>query len=121
MAAVARMRGVALLRPWYARLASSQRLSQLPADVDATGLCAGGLVKIAPCSYGLGAFATAALRPRLEIGTYAGEVLTLGELLCAADEHRSKYSAGIFFPSFKPDLLSASVRVCGGVQQCPIR
>ena len=56
----------------------------LPAGVDpTTGLCADGLVRIAQASplKGLGAFAARDLQPRLAIGNYVGEVLTLGQLV----------------------------------------
>ena len=49
----------------------------LTSDVDpTTGLCAGGLVRIAPShGKGHGAFATQRLEPPLEVGQYVGELL----------------------------------------------
>ena len=75
-----------LLLPAATRQASSRsrgRFSPTPAeplltsDVDpATGLCAGGLVRIAPShGKGHGAFAAQRLEPPLEVGQYVGELL----------------------------------------------
>ena len=62
-----------------ARAASTLPRARLPPDVDpATGLCAGGCVRIAESvGKGLGAFATRVLEPDHEIGRYRGELLTL--------------------------------------------
>ena len=57
---------------------------QLPPDVHpSTGLCADGRVRIAHASEmkGLGAFAVAAIEANEEVGCYAGELLTFGQLL----------------------------------------
>eukprot|EP00966_Prymnesium_polylepis_P210068 4865132-Prymnesium_polylepis.1 len=62
----------------------------LTSDVDpATGLCAGGLVRIGPSrSKGHGAFATRQLLPHLEIGQY------VGELLLYESDKDARYGAG---------------------------
>jgi hypothetical protein len=57
----------------------------LPPDVDPhTGLCADGFVRIGACSTlrkGLGAYAAAPMASDFEVGRYAGEILSLGDLL----------------------------------------
>jgi hypothetical protein len=76
---------VKLLRRAVSTTVSRLSASSLPPDVDpVTGLCSGGLVRVAPCeseAKGFGAFATSVLEPDQEIGRYAGELITLGELL----------------------------------------
>ena len=65
----------------------------LPPDVDpSTGLCANGRARVAPCiskAKGMGVFAVESLEAGFEIGRYAGEVITLTDLL-------SRYGAGGF-------------------------
>ena len=73
---------------WVRACASSAPLTtalprgRLPADVDPeSGLCADGFVRIAESARkGLGAFAVLPMSPALEVGRYAGEVMTLGEM-----------------------------------------
>ena len=82
----------ARVRPWLGRLptrcrglAAPSKREPLSHDVDqTTGLCAGGLVRIGRCASlrkGLGAFAATDIATGDELGTYAGERISFGELL----------------------------------------
>ena len=64
------------------RHACTLPLAVFPADVDAsTGMCADGRVRITSSpSKGWGAFAVQPLLPDTEVGHYAGEVLSLGDV-----------------------------------------
>ena len=67
-----------------AALRESPMRPALTSDVDSAGRCAGGRVRIAACvaeSKGLGAFAVMPLSPGMVLGYYAGEVLTLAEMI----------------------------------------
>ena len=68
-----------------ASLLPSWARQQLTPDVNhTTGLCANGAVRIGTCAAeqkGLGAFAVRTLPPGLEIGCYAGETITLADMI----------------------------------------
>ena len=115
----------------FARRLSSSLLRRTP-DVDAHGLCAGGLVRIAEVagsSKGLGAFAAAPLAGGLEIGRYAGEVITLGEMLTrygglgsdAADEYEASNAQAEWIAERRTHGIGVTGTYIFNAGQCPVR